>query len=205
MFQDWKTKIKKTIKKRFMNKLWIILLSILAFACSEDSDSDYSHSSESTIYSSSKQNVLRELTFMLKPYFIHENTKKYIVVSSITNVKVLINGQEWGTFESFEIDISRINSEEVNNFYVRSEPVKYVTLAPYLISDRILTTAGEYSELLNRYISLQPGGYICQIEYIELTDNNGDTKRVYPLIAEYFEVKENTVSTYIGEFEILIE
>ena len=107
--------------------------------------------------------------------------------------------------EDFEVDVSRINKEEANNFYVRSEPVKYVTQAPYLISNQILTTAGEYSELLSRYISLQPGGYICQIEYVELIDNNGNTHRAYPLIAEYFDVKENTVSAYIGEFEILID
>jgi len=136
---------------------------------------------------------------------IHENTKKYIVVSSITNVKVLINGQEWGIFTSLSIDVSNINKVVADNFYVRTEPVKYVTKAPYVPSNEVLTTAGEYSELLSRYISLQPGGYICQIEYIELTDNNGDTHRAYPLIAEYFEVKENIVSAYLGEFEILID
>jgi hypothetical protein len=172
--------------------------------CCHD-DSDYSYSSESTIYSPSNQRVLRELMFMLKPYLIHEDAKKYIVVSSIANVKVLINGQEWGIFESFEVDVSQINKDIADNFYVRPEPVKYVTQAPYLMSTEILTTAGEYSDLLGRYISLQPGGYICQIEYIEIVDINGETHRVYPLIAEYFEVKENAVSAYIGEFEILID
>ena len=188
-----------------MNKLCIVFVIMFLLACDKGNETDYSYSSESTIYSSSQKTILRELMFMLKPYLFHEGTKKYIVVSSITNVKVLINGQEWGIFQSFEVDVSRINKEEVNNFYVRSEPVKYVTQAPYLISSQILTIAGEYSELLSRYISLQPGGYICQIEYIELIDNNGYTHRAYPLIAEYFDVKENTVSAYIGEFEILID
>ena len=184
----------------------VMTLVVMFFAsCSKSEESPYSYSSESTIYSTSNKRILRELMFILKPYMIHENTKKYIVVSSITNVKVLINGQEWGIFTSLSIDVSNINKVVADNFYVRTEPVKYVTKAPYVPSNEVLTTAGEYSELLSRYISLQPGGYICQIEYIELTDNNGDTHRAYPLIAEYFEVKENIVSAYLGEFEILID
>jgi hypothetical protein len=176
----------------------------LATSCSKD-DTPYRYSSESTIYSESNQRVLRELMFMLKPYKIHEGTKKYIVVSSIEKVRVLINGDEWGIFSSFDVDISNINKETADNFYVRSSPVPYVTKAPYVMSSDILTTAGQYSEMLGRYISLQPGGYIFQIDYIELTDKNGDTHRVHPLIAVHFEVKENIVSAFIGEFEILID
>ncbi|MCL2327427.1 MAG: hypothetical protein FWC39_02810 [Bacteroidetes bacterium] len=189
-----------------IGKLCLVVLSMftLLTACSKN-DAPYSYSSESTIYSTSGKRVLRELMFILKPYVIHENTKKYIVTSSITNVKILINGQEWGVFESFKVDTSRINKQIADNFYVRQEPVKYVTQALYTISNEILTTAGEYSELLERYISLPPGGYVCQIEYIELTDNDGNTHRAYPLTTEYFEVKENIVSAYIGEFEILID
>lgn len=133
------------------------------------------------------------------------NVKKYITIPVISNVKILINGQEWGLFSSLELDISHINNKEtVDDFYVRLSPVKYVVQAPYIMSNDVLTTAGEYSDLLSKYISLQPGGYVCQISYFELTDNNGDTHRIYPLIAEHFEVKENTVSAFIGEFEILI-
>jgi hypothetical protein len=176
----------------------------LATSCSKD-ESPYRYSSESTIYSESNQRVLRELMFMLKPYKIHEGSKKYIVVSSIDSIRVLINGDEWGIFSSFGIDISNINKEIADNFYVRSEPVPYVTKAPYVMSGDILTTAGQYSEMLGRYISLQPGGYVFQIEYIELKDISGNTHRVYPLIAKHFEVKENIVSAFIGEFEILID
>ena len=192
--------LKIIVKATLLSVMFVFLVS-----CSGDDNSPFSYSSESTIYSNSNQRVLRELMFILKPYMMHENTKKHIVVSSITNIKVLINGEEWGIFSSSEVDVSLVKKEEVESFYVRTEPVKYVTRAPYIIPSEIFTTAGEYSELLGRYISLQPGGYICQIEYIELTDNNGNTYRAYPLIAEYFEVKENTVSAYIGEFEILIE
>jgi len=192
--------LKIIVKATLLSVVFVFLVS-----CSGDGSSPFSYSSESTIFSNSNQRVLRELMFILKPYMMHENTKKYIVVSSISNIKVLINGEEWGIFSSLEIDVSQVKKEEVGGFYVRTEPVKYVTRAPYIISTEILTTAGEYSELLGRYISLQPGGYICQIKYIELTDNNGNTYRAYPLIAEYFEVKENTVSAFIGEFEILID
>ena len=183
----------------------VCIVFVFVSACSDEDGLSYSYSSESTVYSTSNKRILRELMFILKPYTIHENTKKYIIVSSISNIKILINGREWGIFTSSTIDVSNISKEVVKNFYVRTEPVKYVTQAPYLIPNEILTTAGEYSELLSRYISLQPGGYICQIEYIELTDIVGNIYRAYPLIAEYFEVKENIVSAYIGEFEILIE
>jgi hypothetical protein len=196
----------KKERLKIVNKLAVTLVAtaFLLTGCSKD-ESPYRYSSESTIYSQSNQRVLRELMFMLKPYKIHEGSKKYIVVSSIDNIRVLINGDEWGVFSSFDVDISNINKETADNFYVRSEPVPYVTKAPYVMSSDILTTAGEYSEMLGRYISLQPGGYIFQIEYIELTDISGNTHRVYPLIAKHFEVTENIVSAFIGEFEILID
>ena len=194
------------MKRQFFSIVVITALFVAVFtSCKEDDGLSYSYSSESTIYSTSNQRILRDLMFILKPYMIHEGIKKYIVVSSIDNISVLINGQEWGKSSSLVVDVSNINKEVVENFYVRTEPVKYVTKAPFVLSNEILTTAGEYSELLSRYLSLQPGGYIFQIEYIEFTDNNGNIHRYYPLIAEYFEVKENIVSAYVGEFEILID
>lgn len=193
------------MKRQFLSIVVITVIFVAVFtSCSEDDGLPYSYSSESTIYSSSNKRILRELMFILKPYMIHEGVKKYVVVSSIDNINILINGQAWGKSSSLAVDVSNINKEVLENFYVRSEPVKYVTKAPFVLSNEILDTAGDYSELLSNYLSLQPGGYICQIEYIEFTDNNGDIHRYYPLIAEYFEVKENTVSAYIGEFEILI-
>jgi len=193
------------MKRQFLSIVVITVIFVAVFtSCSEDDGLPYSYSSESTIYSSSNKRILRELMFILKPYMIHEGVKKYVVVSSIDNINILINGQAWGKSSSLAVDVSNINKEVLENFYVRSEPVKYVTKAPFVLSNEILDTAGDYSKLLSNYLSLQPGGYICQIEYIEFTDNNGDIHRYYPLIAEYFEVKENTVSAYIGEFEILI-
>ena len=193
-------------KLKFISKATIVCIGFifLTTSCSKE-ESPYSYSSASTIYSESNQRVLRELMFILQPYKMVESSKQYIVVSSIDKIRVLINGEKWGEFSSFEIDVSSINKETAGNFYVRPEPVRYVVKAPYVVSKEIFTTAGEYSELLNRYLSLQPGDYICQIEYIELTDNNGNTHRAYPMIAEYFEVKENVVSSYIGEFEVLID
>ena len=194
------------MKRHFILIVVITTLFVVVFtSCSEDGGLPYSYSSESTIYSTSNQHILRDLMFILKPYMIHEGVKKYIVVSSIDSINILINGQEWGKSSSLAVDVSNINKTVMENFYVRTEPVKYVTKAPFVLSNEILSTAGDYSELLSRYMSLQPGGYICQIEYIELTDNNGDTHRYYPLIAEYFEVIENIVSAYVGEFEILID
>ena len=193
------------MKRQLFSIVVVTALFVATFTSCSDDGLPYSYSSESTIYSASNQRILRELMFILKPYMMHEGVKKYIVVSSIDNINILINGQEWGKSSSLVVDVSNINKEVVENFYVRTEPVKYVTKAPFVLSNEILTTAGDYSELLSRYLSLQPGGYICQIEYLEFTDNKGDIHRYYPLIAEYFEVKENIVSAYIGEFEILID
>jgi hypothetical protein len=142
---------------------------------------------------------------MVKPYMIDQGIKKYIVSPSIINVKIMINGEEWGVFESVKVDTSHINKEISGDFYTWLTPVKYVVRAPYLISGDILTTAGAYSDLLNRYISLKPGTYICQIEYFEIMNNNHETRRIYPLIAVPFDVKENTASAFIDEFEISID
>lgn len=188
-----------------MRRIYLFLFIFSLCACEKDDSTPYTYSTESTIYAPSEQTALREIVFMLKPYIRHRDEKKYIVSPYITNIHVLVNGRTWGNFESLKTDTASIGKERLGNFHVCTNPIKNIVTASYRISDETITTAGQYSDLLNGYLSLRAGEYICQIDYFELTDISRTVHRIYPLIAERFEVKENSVSVFVGEFDILIE
>lgn len=83
--------------------------------------------------------------------------------------------------------------------------VKYSVIASQQSAQDTLQTAGEYSSLINNYLTLSAGDYICQIQYFDIQLTSGQTKRVYPLIAVLLEIQENIASAFIGEFEIEIK
>ena len=86
-----------------------------------------------------------------------------------------------------------------------SSSVQYTVIASQQSDKDTLTTAGEYSDLINNFLTLKPGDYICQIDYFDIKLSNSQIKRIYPMITVPLEVKENVKSSYIGEFEIEVK
>ncbi|GHU70831.1 hypothetical protein FACS189413_11710 [Bacteroidia bacterium] len=69
-----------------------------------------------------------------------------------------------------------------------------------------LITAGQYADLLNDYLNLQPGIYVCQIISFDIKTVSGELKTVYtPALSLPLEVKENIASVNLGEFEIEVK
>ncbi|NOU45473.1 MAG: hypothetical protein HOO86_00240 [Bacteroidales bacterium] len=180
-----------------------LLIALVIMGCSKD-NSPYSYPNESTIYSETNKINFRELLVILKPYTMVDNQKKYILTDSLFNVHFSVNGNEWGKFNSAKTDTTRYQDEMFNDFKVTDEVVKYPVIAPFQTAKDTLTTAGEYSDLLNAYFTLEPGFYICNVESFEFRDENGVMKKVETTIIEPVEIKENLRSAFIGEFEILI-
>lgn len=188
-----------------MRKLsFVFMIALFIVGCKKEDYSPYSYSNESTIYSDSKTTQFREFVIIIEPYIMLRNEKKYIVTDTIKNVNIKISNKLWGIYNSFGIDTSIFIKEKTTNFYLTNTITKYSIIAPYMTSNDTLKTAGEYSDLLNNYLTLEPGNYICQIESFDIKQIDGTIKKIKPFIVVPVEVKENTRSALVGEFEVQI-
>lgn len=184
--------------------LFLLFLGIL-ISCKKDDISPYTYLSESTIYSETENTTFKEILFIIKPYIIVNNQKEYLVAKYINNISVRVNNSNWGSFQSLTIDTSRIDKVVFNTYFISNIPVKYSVIATQQALKDTLTTAGEYSDLINNFLKLKPGDYICQIDSLDIGLINSQVKRIYPLITVPLSVKDNVGSSFIGEFEIEIK
>jgi inner membrane protein involved in colicin E2 resistance len=184
--------------------LFVIIIPLLMIECKKEDYSPYSYSNESTIFSDSKTTQFRELVVIIEPYIMVGNEKRYIVTDTIKNVNIKISNKLWGIYNSFGIDTSIFIKQKTTNFYSTNIVTKYSIIAPYQTSSDTLRTAGEYSDLLNNYLTLEPGNYICQIESFEIKQIDGTVKKIKPFIVVPVEVKDNSRSALVGEFEVQI-
>ena len=187
--------------------LFIFALLAIMVGCEKDDD-DYSPGTypneEAIYYQNSEETVFREFLFILKPYMSINNQKRYLAIDSLSNVSIKINNKNWGSFTSLQVDPSLFDTEQNNNTAVTDDQVKYSVIAPYQTSKDKLTTAGEYSKLLNNKFTIEPGFYIFEIKSFEFIDSNGETKQVNTPIVEAIEVTENSRNVFVGEFEIKV-
>jgi hypothetical protein len=164
----------------------------------------YTYSNELTIFSDYETSSFKDILFILKPFVMINGEKKYIVNDRIDSISIKVNDLEWGLFKSLSIDTSHIQKEIINNHILSNMPIKYAVIAPQQPFKDTLTTAGEYSSLLNNFLVLQPGDYICQVEFFDIKLQSNQYQRVYPMISVPLFVLENSKSSFIGEFEIEI-
>jgi len=184
--------------------LFVLMMILLLIGCKKGDYSPYSYSNDSTIYSDTKTTQFRELVLIIDPYVLIGDEKKFIVTDTIKNVNIKISNKLWGIYDSFGIDTTIFVKNKTSNFFSTSTITKYPIIAPYMTSSDTLKTAGEYSDLLNNYLTLEPGNYICQIESFEIKQLDGSVKKVKPFIVVPIEVKENSRSALVGEFEVQI-
>ena len=186
-------------------RLLLFLLLPLLMACSEDENGPYNYDSSSTIYAEQTTTAFREILLVLKPYVMVDGHKKYVVADKISNVSLTINNKLWGNFNSFAINTSLYgNTSQSGNYTVSDSMVRYPVIAPYQSLKDTLTTAGEYAQLLNNLVILEPGYYFCRITSFEITDLNGKTHSFETNIMKAIEIKVNSRSSFLGEFEVLI-
>jgi hypothetical protein len=188
-------------------KLLFVLLSVcMLFNCTKDESlNGYSYASESTIFSSESTVQFREVLLVIRPFILSGDTKKFIVSDSLLNVKVKMNNTLWSTVNSLSLDTSAVENEIYGNFVVTELPLKYSIIAKFVPEKTTLTTAGEYSDLLRKYMNIEPGVYFCQVESFEIKLSDGSLKKVVPLISEMIEITDKTRSLYLGEFEVEIK
>lgn len=183
----------------------LLIVSFLFTGCEKDEDlSPYSYQNESTIYSGGSTIQFREILLTIKLFVNTPDGKKYVVTDSLLNVTIKMNEVVWGVMNSLSIDTSAIVKELNNSYFLTEFPVKYNILARYQPSKPVLTTAGEYADMLRSFLILEPGFYFCRIISFQFRMPDGKMKTVVPLISETIEITKDTRSLFLGEFEVEI-
>ena len=186
-------------------QLTIICSLFLLYSCSDSLDS-YRYN-EPTIYSQNNKVLFSEIIFFMKPYVMDNGQKKYIATEVLKNISLKINNKIEQKADSYFLNIDHLDSKEIyGNYLVTNQSIHYpVVMNVTMIPDQ-LTTAGQYADLLNDYLNLQPGVYVCQIVSFDIATISGEWKTVYtPALSFPLEVKDNMLSANLGEFEIEIK
>jgi hypothetical protein len=177
----------------------------LFYSCSEESDS-YLYN-EPTIYSESNKPLFSEVVFFIKPYIYDGDQKKYIVTETLKNITLTINNKIKKETDSYSLNIDHFSSKETYaDYQVTKQAIHYPVVMEVTMIPESLTTAGQYADLLNDYLNLQPGIYVCQIVSFDIQTISGVLKTIYtPTLSFPLEVEENKVSVHLGEFEVEVK
>jgi hypothetical protein len=193
------------MKKQFLIPVIFFCLFLLPFSC--DLDSDPYLYNEPTIYSESNKTLFSEIVFFIKPYILDAGQKKYIVSDTLKNISLKINDVIERKSDSFPLDVAHLYSKAVfGNYLVTEQLIHYPIVTKVTKIPEKMVTAGQYADLLNDYLNLQPGTYVCQIVSFDIKTNTGGLKTVYtPELSLLLTVKENVLSVDLGEFEVEVK
>ncbi len=189
-----------------LSKVFVFIFLLSLISCSDDDYAVYSYD-DPTIYSTSNKVLLTEVILFLSPYIEDEGQKKFLVTDNLTNLAITVNKREWAPANSYKIDTLNLKQKETfGDYRVTPHKVNYPFAVNIRISSEGLSTAGDYSGLLNNYLNLQPGSYICYIESFDIKLTDGKVKTIFtPNLICPLEVKENYASANLGEFEVKID
>ncbi|MGB0175821.1 MAG: hypothetical protein ACPF9D_01560, partial [Owenweeksia sp.] len=123
-----------TFPQMLKQPFYLLTAIIILAGCAKNDGNPYSYDQQ-TIYSDTETNPFREFVMLLKPYMLDNGVRKYIVGDSLLNVKVNINGREWGAFSSLQVDTTAYTIESLNGFRVTGKEVKYPVIAPYALPE----------------------------------------------------------------------
>lgn len=181
----------------------LALLSLFFCSCTTDDTYDSFYYNEPTIYSGSDDTRFSEIIFFLQPYIKEGETKVYPAVSSLRNIMLTINGKIEKSGDSFSIDVNKLNNTKAGDgFLLSTAPILYPTIITVSMIPEELDTAGDYADILNDFLTLKPGTYICQIHSFDIQLNSGELRTYYtPTLSIPLEVRENMYSANLGVFE----
>jgi hypothetical protein len=183
-----------------------LLALLFALSCAKDDGYDTYSYNERTLYSSSDRAEFSAVILFLKPYLMDNGQKKYLVVDSLRNISVTINGKPLQPLGSYALDTAHVGGKEIANGYcVTTEPVVYPVQVKVALYPDNFQTAGQYADLLNNYFTITPGAYIFRIQSFDVLSVAGQQNSIYtPMFSFPLEVEENRLSANIGEFEVQI-
>jgi hypothetical protein len=125
----------------------------------------------------------------------------------LKNISLIINNKIKKKSDSYSLEVDHLSSKEIyKDYLVTDESIHYPVNMEVSMIPQSLTTAGQYADLLNDYLNLQPGIYVCRINSFDIKTISGKLKTIYtPTLSFPLEVEGNKVSAYLGEFEIEVK
>lgn len=177
--------------------LILIILSSLAIlnGCGSDNIGPYG---SSAIVDESNSVEIKDVLFTVD--LINSNNN-FLVTQQLLSAEIYINNEKWGEFDSDIIDVTLYNTEIENNLLVANDPIEYLFITSNQLTLDSLLTAGDYSNALNSFYQLQPGGYIAELRLVSFI-NEEDTITVKTRKLLDFQIAENSESVFIGNFVI---
>ncbi|MDR1343292.1 MAG: hypothetical protein LBK18_08590 [Prevotellaceae bacterium] len=181
-----------------------LLALLFALSCAKDDGYETYSYNERTLYSSSGKAEFSAVILFLKPYILDGGQKKYLVVDSLRNISVTINGRSLRPLGSYALDTAHVSGKEiVSGYCVATEPVVYPVQVELALYPDSFQTAGQYADLLNSYFTITPGAYIFRIHSFDVLSVAGQQNSIYtPTLSLPLEVGENCSSANMGEFEV---
>jgi hypothetical protein len=191
--------------KFFARAAVIALVALFSGACNVGEDA-YGYN-EPTIYSDSSSNLFSEVVFFLKPYVYEGNRKRYVVVDRLENVHLIIHEKIEKRTDSYPFDALHLDGQErCGDYQVVDQVLSYPVVVGVSMLPHALTTAGEYADLLNDYLNLKPGVYVCRIVSFDLATVDGERRTIYtPTLSFPLEVAADRASVLLGAFEVEIK
>jgi hypothetical protein len=188
-------------------KTFFIIFVLLTASCSSDGDYPFYSYNDPTIYSTSDKVMPTEIILFISPYIEYNGQKKYIVADNLCNLLLKVNKKSWQPTDSYVMDTLHLSGKEiVGRYRVTDQKLSYPFAVDIKVATDKLTTAGQYAELLNNYLSLRPGSYICRIESLDIKTAVGSLEKIYtPTLICPLNISENCASVNLGSIEILIE
>jgi hypothetical protein len=131
----------------------------------------------------------------------------YAVADRLENVRLTINEKLEKRSDSYPLDAVHVADREVcGEYWATEQVIHYPVVVGVSMVPESLTTAGEYADLLNDYLYLQPGAYVCRIVSFDIQTAGGERRTVYtPALSVPLEVEENKASVFLGDFEVEIK
>ena len=180
-----------------MKKLTIFALLCGALSACDPGDDDDNFTSG--VVSQTAEATLSELLVSISADY---QGSDYLATDQIYNAEFTINEN------SIVIPESKIQGiqphDTINGTPVSDEATSFYFIEG--IDNRPDTyTAGGYAEMLNGFLNLQPGDYLCVLEGFQYVNTLGDTIDVDVYDAQVFSVEVGQQSAFIGEFNAAVE
>lgn|GEM_PF-4571495 len=186
-----------------MKRLSILLFSIAIFGCAAD---DYTTPISQATVDTDNESDFEEVLVDVEITTIDPATQevRYVLLDSIYDIAVDINGENWGVFDEKTGPINPNASavSQVNGFYVQSEPYTHHLTLNYNAASSDLQTAGEAANFLRGF--LLPGDYFFKLNELKINDIANEPMTIQLSTTQLLTIEPKERSVFVGKFNITI-
>jgi len=126
---------------------------------------------------------------------------RFVVLDSIKNIEVFINGQPWAIFDYQLPNQDRFDDlMEESDFLTTAIPFSHKLVLNYLTTAKDFKTAGEFADFLRNF--LQSGDYFCSIVSLSIHNIQGQVFDVELFEDFLIKVGDKEKSIYVGKIQI---